>query len=693
MSKTISDKVIRNHAGNAPFSTILEANLSRRTLTRGGLSAALAVFSGSMLAACGGGSDDKVAEPGPAPQPTPDPKPELKLGFESLPTSMTDACVVPAGYVAHVLGAWGTPLNDKAADWKSDGSNTAEDQLNATGMHHDGMHFFPLEGSSTEGLLVVNHEYIDENALHPNGPTGTGSGEKRPAEEVRKEINAHGVAVMHIKKNASNWEIVKNSKYNRRFTSATPMDLAGPVAKTDWVKTAFSKDGSQIRGTNNNCGNGTTPWGTYITAEENWAACFVNQVAVLPEHQKRVGMSTKRGRYLWETAAGDASEKDGEFARFNITETGATALDDYRNEVNGFGYLVEIDPYDPSSVATKRTAMGRFAHEGAAYSLPEAGKPLAFYTGDDSRFEYIYRYVSDAVWDPADAKRSDRLAVGNKYLDKGTLFVARFNENGTGTWLPLTLDSVGKDGSKLGSKYKSIEEILINTRGAADFVGATPMDRPEWTAVNPTNGDVYLTLTNNTSRNATTGTNAANPRLNNVNGHIIRWHDDAGKNSFQWEIFVFGANAGADPDINRSGLTELNQLASPDGIAFDDRGILWVQTDNGIDGGRKNDVAKATNDQMLAVIPGALADSKATGPVINASNQGELRRFFIGPNEAEITGFAYTPDHSTIFLNVQHPVNWPAYDTSDATALPSGTVRPRSSTVVIQKKDGGPVGV
>lgn len=693
MSKTISDKVIRNHAGNAPFSTILEANLSRRTLTRGGLSAALAVFSGSMLAACGGGSDDKVAEPGPAPQPTPDPKPELKLGFESLSPSMTDACVVPAGYVAHVLGAWGTPLNDKAADWKSDGSNTAEDQLNATGMHHDGMHFFPLEGSSTEGLLVVNHEYIDENALHPHGPTGTGSGEKRPAEEVRKEINAHGVAVMHIKKNGSNWEIVKNSKYNRRFTSATPMNLAGPVAKTDWVKTAFSKDGSQIRGTNNNCGNGTTPWGTYITAEENWAACFVNQVAVLPEHQKRVGVSTKRGRYLWETAAGDASEKDGEFARFNITETGATALDDYRNEVNGFGYLVEIDPYDPSSVATKRTAMGRFAHEGAAYSLPEAGRPLAFYTGDDSRFEYIYRYVSDAVWDPADAKRSDRLAVGNKYLDKGTLYVARFNEDGTGTWLPLTLDSVGKDGSKLGSKYKSIEEILINTRGAADFVGATPMDRPEWTAVNPTNGDVYLTLTNNTSRNATTGTNAANPRLNNVNGHIIRWHDDAGKNSFQWEIFVFGSNAGADADTNRSGLTELNQLASPDGIAFDDRGILWVQTDNGIDGGRKNDVAKATNDQMLAVIPGALADSKATGPVINASNQGELRRFFIGPNEAEITGFAYTPDYSTIFLNVQHPVNWPAYGTSDATALPSGTVRPRSSTVVIQKKDGGPVGV
>ena len=693
MSKSISDKVVRNQAGNAPFSAILEANLSRRMLTRGGLSAALTVFSSGMLAACGGGSDSAAA-PAPAPVPTPDPvpTPKVALGFESLPMSMTDACVVPAGYVAHVLGAWGTPLNDKAAEWKSDGSNTSEDLLNSTGMHHDGMHYFPLNGSSTEGLLVVNHEYIDENALHPNGQTGTGAGEKRPAEEVRKEINAHGVAVMHIKKNGSAWEIVKNSKYNRRFTSATPMALAGPVAKSEWVKTPFSKDGSQARGTNNNCGNGTTPWGTYITAEENWASCFVN-TGTVPAHQKRVGVATKTGRYLWETAAGDASEKDAEFARFNITASGADALSDWRNEVNGFGYLVEIDPYDPASIATKRTAMGRFAHEGAAYSVPEAGKPLAFYTGDDSRFEYIYRYVSDAVWDPADAKRTDRLAVGAKYLDKGTLSVARFNEDGSGTWLPLTLDSVGKDGSKLSTQYKTLDEILLNTRGAADFVGATPMDRPEWTAVNPTNGDVYLTLTNNTSRNATTGTNAANPRLNNVNGHIIRWHDVVGNTSFKWEIFVFGSNAGADADTNRSGLTTLNQLASPDGIAFDDRGILWVQTDNGIDGGRKNDVAKATNDQMLAVIPGALADSKGTGPAINASNQGDLRRFFVGPNEAEITGFAYTPDYRTIFLNVQHPVNWPAYGSNDATAVPSGKVRPRSSTVVIQKADGGPVGV
>ncbi|QMV75225.1 PhoX family phosphatase [Comamonas piscis] len=677
MSKSISDKVVRNTDGNTPFSTILEANMSRRLVMRGSLGSALALFAGASISACGGGSDG-------------DDDKAVKLGFASLPNSMTDACVVPAGYVASVIGAWGTPLNDQAAPWSNEGRNTSQDLLHSTGMHHDGMHYFPLAGSSSEGLLVVNHEYIDEKALHPNGPTSVDG--KRPAEEVRKEVNAHGVAVMHVRKEGSKWEIIQNSRYNRRFTSATPMNLSGPVAGTDWVKTPFSTTGSQVRGTNNNCGNGTTPWGTYITAEENWAACFVNtgeQTAA----QKRVGVQAKLGRYQWETAAGDASEQQGEFARFNITATGADGLQDWRNEVNGFGYLVEIDPYDPSSTATKRTAMGRFAHEGAAYGIPVAGKPLAFYSGDDSRFEYIYRFVSEALWDPKDAARSDRIAVGNKYLDKGTLYVARFDAEGKGEWLALTPATKGKDGRSLGEAFGNIDAILINTRGAADFVGATPMDRPEWTAVHPSNGDVYLTLTNNTSRNAERGTNAANPRLNNVNGHIVRWHDDAGANTFRWDIFVFGSDAASNADTNRSGLTELNQLASPDGIAFDDRGILWIQTDNGIDGGRNNAVAKATNDQMLAVVPGALKDAKGTGPVINAGNQAELRRFFVGPNEAEITGFAYTPDHTSIFLNIQHPVNWPAYGTADATRTPDSKVRPRSSTVVIQKADGGPIGV
>ncbi|WP_159910602.1 PhoX family phosphatase [Pantoea sp. 18069] len=690
MSKSISDKVVRNQSANTPFSTVLEKSLSRRAVTRGSLGAAMALMAGFSLTACGGDNDPVVAPTDPVPPVTPEPVPELKLGFESLANAMTEACIVPAGYTAHVLGAWGTPLNDNAAAWDRNGNNSSNDLLNSTGMHHDGMHYFPIDGSSTEGLLVVNHEYIDEFALHPAGPTKVAG--KRPAEEVRKEINAHGVAVMHLRKEGTNWNIVLNSKYNRRFTSGTPMRLAGPVGGTDWVKTPFSPNGTQVRGTNNNCGNGTTPWGTYITAEENWAACFVN-TGTRPAHQQRVGVQSGRGRYEWETAAADVSEVNGEFARFNVTASGADALSDWRNEVNGFGYLVEIDPYDPSSIATKRTAMGRFAHEGAAYGNPVEGQPLAFYSGDDSRFEYVYRFVSEAVWDPKDATRSDRLNVGAKYLDKGTLYVARFNDDGSGEWVALASATVGKDGKTLGAEFGSLDAILINTRGAADFVGATPMDRPEWTAVHPTNGDVYLTLTNNTSRNATTGTNAANPRLNNANGHIIRWHDASGSNAFRWDIFVFGAPVDGDADTNRSSLSALNQLASPDGLAFDNRGIMWIQTDNGLDGGRNNDVAKATNDQMLAVIPKPMSESTGTGPVINASNQAELRRFFVGPNEAEVTGIAFTPDHTSIFLNIQHPGNWPAYGTNDATASASGTVRPRSSTVVIQKIDGTPVGV
>lgn len=696
MSKSITDKAVRNPSQNSPFSEILEKNMSRRMVMRGGLAAAFATMSTLGLAGCNSSDDDDdvidggTQPPAPNEPPVVQPPAPIKLGFNSLPNSMTDGCVVPDGYVAHVFAPWGTPLNDNAQAWNQNGNNTSSDLLNSMGMHHDGMHFFPIEGSSTEGLLAVNHEYIDQRTLHPSGATTVAG--KRPVEEVRKEINAHGVAIVHVRRENGRWNIVHNSRFNRRFTSATAMKLAGPVGGTDWVKTPFSPNGTQVRGTNNNCGNGYTPWGTYITAEENWAACFVN-TGVQPAHQLRVGIGAAAGRYGWETAANDPSEVLGEFARFNITETGVDATQDWRNEANGFGYLVEIDPFDPSSIATKRTAMGRFAHEGCAYSKPEAGKPLAFYSGDDSRFEYIYRFVSEAVWDPKDAERTDRLAVGAKYLDKGTLYVARFNADGSGEWLALIGSTVGAGGRTLTDEFGTLDNILINTRGAADFVGATPMDRPEWTATHPTNGDIYLTLTNNTSRNAGRGTNPPNPRLNNVNGHIIRWHDDAGTAKFKWDIFVFGSNAGADADTNRSGLTALNQLASPDGLGFDARGILWIQTDNGIDSGRNNDVARATNDQMLAVIPGAIADSTGTGPVINASNQADLRRFFVGPNEAEITGFAVTPDYTSIFLNIQHPVNWPAYGTDDATIATTGTVRARSSTVVIQRADGGPIGV
>ena len=692
MSKSTADNTRRNSSGNDPFSRILELRLSRRAVMRSGFLAAFATSASGVLSGCNDGDrdGDDIAEVAARPTATQAESPTAAdahptLGFESVPSSMTDACVVPAGYVAQVLAPWGTPLNRDANQWDQGGNNTSNDQRNATGMHHDGMHYFALAGSSTEGLLVLNHEYIDPAALHPAGPSLVGG--RRPVEEVRKEINAHGVSVVHVRISGAQWDVVLDSPYNRRFTAATPMELAGPLRGTNWVKTPFSPDGLGARGTHNNCGNGSTPWGTYITAEENWAGYFVNR-GTRPSHQVRMGVSRTSGRYRWESAAGDASEVQGEFARFDLTPTGADASQDWRNEANGFGYLVEIDPYDPASVATKRTALGRYAHEGCAYGKVQAGKPVAFYCGDDSRYEYVYRFVSEAVWDPKDAERRDRMAVGAKYLDHGTLYVARFDADGVGEWLAMTPEAVGKDGRRLKELFPSQADIIINTRAAADFLGATPMDRPEWTATHPVNGDVYLTLTNNSDRDAEAGVNPANPRLNNVNGHIVRWHDDSDSNRFQWDIFVFGSDAAAHADVNRSGLTALNQFASPDGLAFDSRGILWIQTDNG-----GNVVADATNDQMLAVIPGALADSPGTGPAISPANHADLRRFFIGPNGCEVTGFAFTPDYTTVFVNLQHPENWPAYATTDATMSAGGRVRPRSSTVAIRKRDGGPVGV
>ncbi len=678
MSKSTGDDLNRNLSGNRPMESVLEAYLSRRSVMRGGLGAAIAMIAGTSLTGCFDSDDDDDDDAPLASRIAA----KLALGFESIAGSKTDACVVPAGYSAFVLAPWGTPLTADGNPWKGDGSNTASDQANAMGMHHDGMHYFPIDGSSSDGLLVVNFEYLDRDALHPNGATSSGG--KRPAEEVRKEINAHGVGVVRIRKVDGRWQVVDNDPLNRRFTTASAMELAGPLRGTEHVKTKFSPTGTQCRGTNNNCGNGYTPWGTYLTCEENWPNIFVNKSA-LPEDQARIGISTSRSRYEWETAAGDASEEADEFSRFDVTPGAGQAIDDYRNEASAYGYIVEIDPHDPSTTAVKRTALGRFRHEGCWPGLAVAGKPLVWYSGDDARHEYLYKFVSDAPWDPADATAPDRLATGNKYLDHGKLYVARFDADGSGAWLLLDVETPTRDGATLQARFNDLPGIILNTRGAADAVGATPMDRPEWTAVNPLNGDAYLTLTNNSRR---TEANAANPRVPNRHGHIIRWHDSDDHQTFEWDIFVFGAHADGPPDINRSGLTELNQFASPDGMSFDSRGILWIQTDNG-----EPNVTDYTNDQMLAVIPGDLVDAQGEQIPINAENQAALRRFFVGPNDCEVTGIAFTPDNRTMFVNIQHPGNWPLGD--DATReTPLGvTVRPRSATVAIQRDDGGEIGV
>ncbi|WP_046079071.1 PhoX family protein [Halomonas sp. HG01] len=710
MSKEIEDHRLLNPSSNEPFSSVLEKHVSRRRVMQGGLGmAAMAMLGGFGMGGLAGRAEAAGAEKTP-----------LSLAFEAIRGSRTDAVVVPAGYTAQVLIPWGTPLNGQAPAWREDLAFTADIQANSVGMHHDGMHNFALdEGSASRRfLLAMNNEYIDQAALWApkGGPTNAEQG-KRPAEEVRTEINAHGVTVVELQKmDGGRWGHVADSSYNRRYTSATEMALSGPVAGSDYVKTKYSPDGTLTRGTNNNCANGYTPWGTYLTCEENWPGYFVKNTDRQLDDD-RLGISTGRGRYGWETAAGDASERNDEFARFNATPTGDSALDDYRNEPRTFGYIVEIDPYTGER-AVKRTALGRFRHEGCWPGKLVAGEPVVFYTGHDSRNEYIYKFVSEDLWDPADANRPgadvDRLALGAKYMDAGTLYVARFDADGSGEWLPLTPDAETRDGrtlaEALGLAADDQAGVIIHTCDAADLMGATPMDRPEWGAVDPASGEVYMTLTNNSQRTeegtaatytndgddiqetgvgyATAPTNAANPRAENEGGQVIRWREHAGSTRFDWEVFVFGAAAG-DAD-NLSGLTELNQFASPDGLHYDDRGdgqgILWIETDNGYAG-----VADYTNDQVLAVVPQNVSQAEGDASVIGGGDQARLKRFAVGPNGCEVTGICFTPDKTAMFINIQHPGNWPAGD--DATAETQGSVRPRASTVVIQREDGGRIGV
>ncbi|CAM3446145.1 PhoX family protein [Parendozoicomonas haliclonae] len=698
MSRDTFDPTIYNKSDNQPISAVLEKELTRRgILKRGGAVAAFSALAGFGLTGCNDNDSDDVATPA---EPTPPVEQPLTLGFESIAGSKIDAVAIPAGYSAFVLAPWGTPLNANANPWKDDGTNTAEDQLNAVGMHHDGMHFFPLGEGTTEGILCINHEYIDSSALHPEGPTENDG--VRPTEEARKEINAHGVSVIHIRLEDGIWDVVPNSEYNRRFTSGTEMDVAGPIADSDKnlliTKYTEEKGNAKIaRGTNNNCGNGHTPWGTYLTCEENWPGYFVRKddKENWTAEQVRLGIDDEETRYLWETVPASEENETGEFARFNITPSGADATEDYRNEANGHGYIVEIDPYTPTSRAVKRTALGRFRHEDCSFGNVAEGKPVVFYSGHDGRFEYIYKFESKELWDPADASPSDRLATGAKYMNEGTLYVARFSTEGVGQWIALTPDATTTKGERLGDVegFATVAEILLNTPGAADLLGATPMDRPEWTAVDPKTGAVYVTLTNNTRRDnedddPDNDTNVANPRANNRFGHIIRWTEGEEPTSFDWEFFLFGSPAAGDSETNKSGLDSLNELASPDGLAFDERGILWVQTDNGA-----SEVKDQTNDQMLAIVPSELKMAEDGSPVVNSTNQDQLKRFFVGPNGCEVTGLAFNNDDTSFFVNIQHPGNWP-FSNNAAEITPEGTeVRPRAATVVIMKEDGGAIGV
>jgi uncharacterized protein len=730
-----------NTSNNISIQTVIETRLSRRSLLRAGVgTAGSAVFGSLALAACGGDSSDTPVSSGtPVVPPV-----SYKLGFAPVDKNLLDQVTVPAGYTASVLFALGDPLGAGVPAFRNDGTDT--DYANRAGDHHDGMEYFGLSAtgtrdfnSSDRGLLAMNHEAITDQYLHATGTTAN----PRPAAESDKEIDAHGVSIVEIRKTVGKFSYVQDSALNRRITPLTLFEISGPVRGNALVKTKFSATGTQGRGTINNCGTGYTPWGTFLTGEENWAGYFTRSstddaaragataksVVALNRYGRSQGGASRHG---WQT-----SGSEDKYARFNISQIGTSAdgTDDYRNELNTYGYIVEIDPYNKSAAIKKRTAMGRFAHESAVFGKVIAGKPLAAYQGDDSRGEYMYKFVSAANWSDADASATDRMSVGDKYLDSGKLYVAKFNPDGTGTWVELTIANA-TIANFASYQFADQADVLVNTRLAADAVGATRMDRPEWCAVHPGTGEIYYTLTNNSNRKLepTSATqavvDAANPRsyideptatssAGNVNGHIIRIRengDESAATAFTWDVYLFGAQADADAArVNLSGLTTSQDFSSPDGLWFSRVSqFTYIQTDDGA-------YTDVTNCMMLIGVPGKVGDgaaatinyTKADGSTLavptrvgSKPTNDTLRRFLVGPVDCEITGCTETPDGKTLFVNIQHPgeaitkanitdpskfiSHWPA--NAGYGAGGAATARPRSATIVITKNDGGVIG-
>lgn len=566
------------------------------------------------------------------------------MGFEAVPASTADTVVVPKGYQAKVLIAWGDPIFKDAPEFDPAGKTPASTQEKQFGDNTDGMSFFPLDDN--HAVLAVNNEYINPEFMFAH------RGLAMTADDVKTSQAAHGVSIFEIEKSKDGWKVNQEGKVNRRITANTEMELTGPVAGHDLVKTAADPAGKKVLGTFNNCANGQTPWGTYLTCEENIHNYFGTTDAALLEAAdiKRYGIKSNDSRNGWSTFD----------ERFDLAKN--------PQEANRFGWVVEIDPMDPQSTPKKRTALGRFKHENAALVVDNSGH-VVVYLGDDERGEHLYKFVSKHKY-----RESDNNANRN-LLEEGTLYVAKFDAKdgelkGSGEWLELTH---GKNGLTKQNGFADQGEVLVKTRLAATQVGATTMDRPEWVAVHPNKSTVFCSLTNNKNRgkkeNQPVG--GPNPRAKNQYGQIVRWKPAGGDHragQFEWDLYVLAGNPEVYQDSLNAGSANVNKdnmFNSPDGIGFDAAGRLWIQTDGNYF--NKGDFAGMGNNQMLCGDP----------------ETGEIRRFLTGPIACEVTGLTFTPDNTAMFVGIQHPGNH----------FPDGgDSKPRSTIMVITREDGGVIG-
>ncbi|MEM7319330.1 MAG: PhoX family phosphatase [Pseudomonadota bacterium] len=560
-----------------------------------------------------------------------------RFAFEPIAAQTDGTIHVPEGYTWKVLARWGDPLFSDADGYDLTDGGPVEMSDRVFGENTDGMETFSHQGRQ---LIAINHEYPNRRINLPASQKGA----PVSADDVRKLQNIQGVTVMEIAESDDGWSVVQDSPFNRRIHHNTPMKIVGPAAGHELLKTQADPTGSISLGTLNNCGSGKTPWGTYLTCEENFNGYFGSTNESV-NHDEQVAAGFER--------YGIGNESWNGYERFDPRfDTSQNP-----NEPHRTGWIVEIDPTDPDSLPVKHTGLGRFKHENAEVVIAPDGR-IVVYMGDDERGEYLYRFVSSGTYRPD--------ASTDGLLDDGTLYVARFNEDATGDWLPLIPETTGMDAA----------EILIFTRMAASAVGGTTMDRPEWVATSPIAAEAYCALTNNKNRGVKPNAggddksvNGPNPRIANNYGQIVRWrptNDDHSEDSFDWDLYVMAGNPTVHGDVygGSPNITSGNLFNSPDGMAIDSTGLVWIQTD-GKDT-NKGDFAGMGNNQMLVGDPVT----------------GEIVRFMTGPRGCEVTGLCWSTDLRTMFVGIQHP---------DGT-FPDGTGLPRSSVVAIKRKDNGLIG-
>jgi secreted PhoX family phosphatase len=632
-----------NPTQNLTMGEIIATRFNRRDLLRGSL--AVAAISATV------GTRALAANEQPAKK--------LMAGsfdFKEIRAGVDQTHHVAEGYDAQVLLRWGDPIFADAPEFDPM-NQTPEKQARQFGYNTDFIGFIPINGSAEHGLLVANHEYTNEELMFP----GVGVQDSKDANFSKMtknlvdiEIAAHGGTVVEIRRINGQWQVVKDSKYNRRITADTPMDITGPAAGHDRMKTSADATGRKVNGMINNCAGGVTPWGTWLSCEENFNGYFWGKMAddhAEAKNYKRYGIGTPA--YAWGKY----------YDRFDLTKE--------PNEANRFGWVVEIDPFDPNFVPKKRTALGRTKHEGAAGITNSDGRYVV-YLGDDERFDYVYKFVTAGKVD------TQNRAANFGLLDEGTLYVAKYNPDGTGTWIPMVQ---GQGALTEANGFKSQADVLIETRRAADLLGATKMDRPEDIEANPQTNRIYVMLTNNTRRKEDQ-IDPANPRANNAFGHIVEMMPEGGNHAataFTWEVLV----KCGDPSVASVGATFSSETTKdgwfgmPDNCAIDSQGRLWISTDG------NNAKATGRADGLWAL--------ETEGEL-----RGTSRHFFRVPLGGELCGPFFTPDDESLFLAVQHPAE---VDEEGSTFENPATRWPdfkdgmpaRPSLLVITKQGGGKI--